>query len=180
MMKNGLLIAVVVLCGLRGPNMPYASIVSIYRSLLLALGILACVLGAWGSIVCPAALKRARDEEKYKGAAAEAANVLTPLFLALVLFMVTLCIACIAPFLQGLDLPGFLRVILKAIASGFAAGIFFLLCLALFALMELVDTFQHVVNQAETKTGMRARFMMGHRVRNDKKTETPIPSKRDR
>lgn len=170
-LKNGLLIAVMVFCGLRGPNMPYTSILSIYRSLLLGIGILCCVLGVWGSVVCPAALKRARDEEKYKGAATEASNVLTPLFLALVLFLATLVIVFVAPFLKGVDIPGTLRATLKVCASGLSAGIFFILCLALSALLGLVDTFQHLVNRAETETDMRARFMMGHRIKDDAKKD---------
>ena len=158
-----------VLCGWRGPNMPYASIVGIYRSLLLALGLLCCVLGVWGSVVCPAALKQALDEEKYKGSSVQAANVLTPLFLTLVLFMVTLSVAFVAPFLKSLDIPEACCIILKSCASGLSAGIFLILCLSLVALLGLVDSFQHRVNRAETETRMRERFMMGTRIRNDEK-----------
>lgn len=167
-LKNGLLIVVMVFCALRGPNMQSSSILSIYRSLLLGIGILCCVLGVWGSTVYPDALKRAGDEEQYKGSAAQAANVLTPLFLSLVLFLLTFGVSFVAPFLQGADIPGSFRVILKALASGVSAGIFFVLGATLLALAGFVDTMQHIANQEETKTDMRARLMLGTRIRDDR------------
>lgn len=169
-LKNGLLIAVMVFCSLHGPNMPYASILNIYRSLSLALGILCCVLGAWGGIVCPAALKMARDEEKYKGASAVSAKVLSPLSLALGLFVVTLCIAYFAPFLNGYEIHGMLRVILKSCALGLSAGILFAVCRCFTSLLEVVGTLQELVNRAEIETDMKAGFMRcATRIKDSKK-----------
>lgn len=163
-LKNGLLISVVLLCGSRGPRLPYASIISLYESLLLSLGVLCCVLGIWGSVICPAALKRASDPERYRGAGAHASEVLTPLFLSLALFTgVTLIVFC-APLLRGLNLSWGMRLVIKSFAAGLSGGIFFVLCSAVFGLMGLVDTFQSIVTRTETETKMKARFMMGHRV----------------
>ena len=170
-LKNGLLITLMAACGSRGPNMPYASIVSIYESLLLALGVLCCVLGLWGSVICPTALKRARDPDHYKGAGVHASEVLTPLFLSLVMFLGTLFTAVCAPFLKSLNISGLWRVVIKASAAGLSGGIFFVLCSAVFGLMGLVDTFQHIVSRTETETRMKARFMMGTRIKKEEKKD---------
>lgn len=171
MMKDILFIVLLMFCTLRGPNMPYASILSIYRSLLLALGILACVLWTWGNAVCSAALKKAKDEEKYKGAANEASEALTPLFCALGLFLATLGILFVAPFLKEFDIPEMLCTVLKACASWFSLVIFFVISLILYDLGDHVNTLQHLVNRAETETDMRARFMLGHRIKSKKEED---------
>lgn len=169
-LKNCLLIALMAVCGSRGPNMPYSAIVGLYDSLLLALGVLCCVLGVWGSFLCPAALKRACDPDRCEGSGKHASEVTMPLSGLLVLFLLSLFIAISAPILKTLNISDTPRAVIKACAAGLSVGIFFVLCSAMFGMIGLVDTFQRIVNHMELETKMRARSMnVATRIRDNKK-----------
>lgn len=155
----------VVFCSRCGTKLSFEAHIKIYDTLLTASGILFGVFGLWVSVLYPSILEKSLNEsgkiENPQNISLKANQLLEPMFISLLLFLIMIFVEFIAPFIKALDVSFDTRKLLKCISSGTASIIFIILIYSIIGAMDQTEAFQSLVAKNAVLSDMKKRFMSG-------------------
>ena len=158
-------IVIVAFCSRWGAKLPFDTHIKIYDTLLTASGILFGVFGLWVSVLYPSILEKSLNEsgktENPLNISRKADQLLRPMFISLLLFLIMVFVEFIAPFIRASGLSSNIRMLLKCISAGTASIIFIILIYSIIGAMNQTEAFQSLVTRNAVLSDMKRRFMSG-------------------
>ena len=152
-------------CAYLGDKLLFDVHIKIYETLLTASGILFGVFGLWVSILYPGILSKSLNESgktETQASISSAANqLLGPMFISLLLFLIMVSIIFLAPFIRGMALPGVIRTFTKCASAGISGLMFLILLNSIFQAMNQTEAFQALITRNATSADMKNRLMSG-------------------